>query len=93
MTPFDRAYTILMNHAERMGKAEGEAQMQAHLKAGRRRESFGTGRKYPFRPSQTLLTICQMAGDPTMTPERALAFLHDPAVAAWETERRMRNTG
>jgi hypothetical protein len=87
------AYAILSAHAERIGLAEGQAQLSAHLAKGRKRSSFGTGRRYPFVPSSTLLTIVSMMTDPEMTPERALAFLHDPSVHAWDAEQRMRNTG
>lgn len=87
------AYRVLSKHAERMGREEGHAQLQAHLKAGRKRETFGTGRKYPFRPSATLTVACEILGDPSLTKERALAFIHDPSAAAWDVERRMRNTG
>jgi hypothetical protein len=90
---YHEAYRILSKHAERMGLEEGKAQLEAHLKAGRKRSTFGTGNKYPFRPSESLQTACQMLGDPTLTRERALGFIHDPAVAAFETQRRMMNMG
>jgi hypothetical protein len=90
---FCEAYDMLYRHAERMGLAEGAAQYDAHIKAGRKASTFGTGRRYPFIPSATLQTAVKMMGDPGLTKETVVAFLHDPVAHSWDTEHRMRNTG
>jgi hypothetical protein len=88
-----KAWSILQIHADRMAAAEYKAQVEPHLKKGCKKHFIGRGCKWRYTPSAALQTACKMMGDGDMTPEKALAFIHDPAVAAWETDRRMRNTG
>lgn len=90
---YHEAYALAMKHAERMGREEGAAQLAAHLKRGRKRSTFGTGARYPFVPSETLQALCALAGTATLTKEKLLAFLHDPAAHSWDVQVRMRNTG
>ncbi len=88
-----KAWDILKAHADRMAKAEYEAQVRPHLARGCKRHFIGRGCKWRYTPSATLVTVTRMMGDTTMTPERALAFIHDPSVHSWNADQRMRNTG
>ena len=77
------AYAMAQQHANRISEADYAYQVEQWKKRYPRRK-----KGFRFTPSATVETLVKMSGDPALTRERVLAFVHHPEAASWDSKQR-----